>query len=197
MLTATNLFDEIEARDEAALARTLHAAVAHGATVTGQDAADERRRGSGALMCAAAELLLEVALLAQALQSQAPRLREPGHPHLAESLELLRDTSGASARLLWHALEARPRGDYALDSERGGAVRVARAVLGDRCPEALALPARPPVSIARAAASELFRALDADRSDPVMVPVHLTASLGYVVALYALAVSLLDRGGAR
>jgi len=191
MLTATTLFDAIEPRDDAALARALHAAISHGGEVTGAEAAAERLRGSSALMCAAGELLLEVALLAQALQSQAPRLREPGHPHLTESIELLRDTSGASARLLWHALEARPRRGYALDHERGGAVRVAGAVLRDRA-HPCDLPARPPVSIARAAVGELFRAIGAEDDDEVMVPVHLSASLGYVVALYALAVSLLE-----
>ncbi|MBB4663762.1 hypothetical protein [Conexibacter arvalis] len=193
MLTATNLFDEIEARDEPALAQMLADAVAHGAELTGDAVAVERRRGSDALMCAAGELLLEVALLAQALQSQAPRLVRPRHPHLVESLELLRDTSGASARLLWHALEARAFRGEELEAERGGAVRVAGAVLRDGC-HPLGLPPRPPVSIARAAASELFRAIGAMREDAVMVPVHLSASLGYVVALYALAVTLLERG---
>jgi len=164
--------------------------------VTGQEAAEERRRGCGALMCAAAELLLEVALLAQAVQSQARRLRAPRDPHLTESLELLRDTSGAAARLLWHALEARSSGLEGLDAERGGAVRVASAVLRDGA-QPLGLPPRPPVSIARAAAGELFRAIAAEHDDEVMVPVHLSAALGYVVVLHGLADALLKREGAR
>jgi hypothetical protein len=196
MLTAANLFDEIEARDEPAVARMLLAAVAHGARMTGGAAVAERTRRGVAPICAAGELLLEVALLAQALQSQAPRLGDPRHPHLTESLELLRDTSGASARLLWHALEGRTTGIEGLDAERGGAVRVAAAVLRDGA-QPLGLPPRPPVSIARAAAGELFRAIAAERDDEVMVPVHLSAALGYVVVLHGLAVALLERGGGR
>lgn len=193
MLTATNLFAEIGAPDADAIARDLHAAISHGARVVGTEPTAERRRGSAALMCASGEILVEVALVSQALQRQVMLLSDPADPLLVELLELLRDTSAAASRLLWRALEAHPRDSYQLDAGRDGVTRVAGAVLG-RDAERQGLPPRPPVTIARAALGELFEALAAETTDRTMVPVRLAASLGYVVSLHMLAGTLLERG---
>lgn len=192
MLTASNLFAEIDAPDHDAIARDLHAAIVHGAAVTGSDASAERKRGANALMCAGGEILVEVALVSQALQRQVMLLSAPADAGLVELLELLRDTSAAAARLLWRALEAHPRTTYQLDAGRDGVTRVAGAVLSGEA-EQLGLPPRPPVTIARAAVGELFEALAADAEDRTMVPVHLAASLGYAVSLFMLAGTLLER----
>lgn len=178
MLTATNLFAEVDAPDHDAIARDLHVAILHGAAVTGSDAGSERRRGSHALMCTAGELLLEVALVSQSLQRQG------------EGAELLRDTTAASARMLWRALEAHPRNTYQLDAGRDGVARVAGAVLRGDSERLGGLPPRGPVTIARAAVGELLEALAAGPEDPAMVPVHLATSLGYVVSLHMLAETL-------
>ncbi|MDW5598566.1 hypothetical protein VSS74_29665 [Conexibacter stalactiti] len=187
MLTATNLFDTLGAADEATIARALRAAVDHGAAATAARALDERRCGSRSLMAAGAELLLELALVTQALQSQA---RREDNGAVGESLLLLRDTSAAAARLLWRALEAFPRAICQFGDGRGGVARIACGVL--RVGAESGAP-RPPVEIARAAAGELFAALAASERDGVRVPARLAASLGYVVMLYLLATTLLEQ----
>lgn len=192
MLTASNLFAEIDVPDRDAIARDLHAAIVHGGVVTGTGAESERRRGSHALMCACGEILVEVALVSQAVQREALVAGHHEDAMLTELLELLRDTSAAAARLLWRALEAHPRSTYQLDAGRDGVTRVADAVLR-REGEELGLPPRAPVAIARAAVGELFEALAAEREARTMVPVHIAAGLGYVVSLFALARMLLAR----
>lgn len=203
MLTATHLFDELGATDEATIAHALRAAVAHGAAATAARAPDERRCGSRSLMAAGAELLLELALVTQALQSQARREDEAA---VRESLALLRDTSAAAARLLWRALEAYPSAARQVGGGRGGAARIACGVIaggaagagsgapGGAAGDPLTSPPRPPLAIARAAAGELFAALAASERDGVRVPARLAAALGYVVLLYLLATTLLEPG---
>jgi hypothetical protein len=219
MPPSANLFAVCAAADDAVIAAALHGAVAHGALATAADPFAERRCGSRPLMAASAELLLELALIAQALQrdlraawgwSGTPTVRDlrgeaaaaagthdaAGAAGLrdaraAESLALLRDTSAAAARLLWRALEAHPRGSYELGNGREGATRVARRVLRD-ARDGGPLPPRQPLAIARAAAAELFEALAASERDSVLVPMRLAAALGYVVALYLLATTLTE-----
>lgn len=192
MLTATNLFAEVDDHDRDAIARDLHAAILRGAELTGAAAETERIRGSHALMCAAGELLSEVALVSQTFQRELLRRPAPADAVLRAPSELLRDASASAARLLWRALEAHPRNTYQLDAGRDGVARVAGAVLnGDS--ERLGLPPRGPVTIARGAVGELFDALDCEPQDPAMVPVHLATSLGYVVALYMLATTMEER----
>lgn len=163
-------------------------------------------------MAASAELLVELALIAQVVQrdmraawgwSGAPAVRDRHAPagdvargaardaRAAESLALLRDTSAAAARLLWRALEAHPRASYELGNGRDGATRVARRVLRD-AGGGDTLPPRQPLAIARAAAAELFEALAAGERDAVLVPMRLAAALGYVVTLYLLATTLTE-----
>ncbi|ADB53074.1 hypothetical protein [Conexibacter woesei] len=192
MLSATNLFAEVDDHDHDAIARDLHAAILRGGELTGTDAEAERTRGSHALMCAAGELLTEVALVSQVFERELLRRPAPTDTELREPSERLRDTSAAAARLLWRALEAHPRNTYQLDAGRDGVARVAGAVLsGDS--ERLGLPPRGPVTIARGAVGELFDALSCEPDDPAMVPVHLATSLGYVVSLYMLATTLTGR----
>ncbi len=214
MSPTSNLFAACAGADDAVIAAALHGAVAHGALATAAEPFAERRCGSRPLMAAAAELLLELALIAQAVQRDmrtawgwSGGMPADPAPHgaagaiagaaamrdlrAAESLALLRDTSAAAARLLWRALEAHPRKTYALGTGREGATRVARRVLreargGD------ALPPRQPLAIARAAAAELFEALAADERDGVLVPMRLAAALGYVVTLYLLGTTLTE-----
>lgn len=204
MSPSSNLFAVCAAADDATIAAALHGAVAHGALATAAEPFAERRCGSRPLMAAGAELLLELALIAQALQRDlragwgwggiVPEVMHDART--AESLTLLRDTSAAAARLLWRALEAHPRTSYELGNGRDGATRVARRVLreaDDRGDAGGGLPPRQPLAIARAAAAELFEALAASERDAVLVPMRLAAALGYVVALYLLATTLTER----
>jgi hypothetical protein len=201
MSSSRNLFSACSTVDDATIAAALHGAVAHGAFATAAEPYTERRCGSRSLMAAGAELLLELALIAQALQRDLRTARVWGgavpeqvrDARVAESLALLRDTSAAAARLLWRALEAHPRSSYELGNGRDGATRVAGRVLREGSACGGGLPPRQPLAIARAAAAELFEALAASERDSVLVPMRLAAALGYVVALYLLATTLTER----
>jgi len=200
MRSSSNLFAACAAADDATIAAALHGAVAHGALATAAEPFAERRCGSRPLMAAGAELLLELALIAQSLQRDLRAARawngrlpeQVRDARVNESLALLRDTSAAAARLLWRALEAHPRTTYELGNGRDGATRVARRVLREATAGGDGLPPRQPLAIARAAAAELFEALAAGERDGVLVPMRLAAALGYVVALYLLATTLTE-----
>ncbi len=68
MSPSSNLFAVCATADDAVIAAALHGAVAHGAFATAAEPLSERRCGSRPLMAASGELLLELALIAQALQ---------------------------------------------------------------------------------------------------------------------------------